>query len=266
MLTWTDAQGAVCHVAGHSLEYACFGPAPEDAPTIILLHEGLGCVKLWRDFPALLATKTGCGVFVYSRAGYGASSLVDLPRPLNYMTVEAHEVLPQLLNLIGGKELFLIGHSDGGTIAAIYSGTFNDDRLLGTILMAPHFYAEECGLQEIAKITAEYNSSDLKSRLGKYHKDPDIAFRGWSDSWLHPDFKNWNVADCLEGMTVPVLALQGRNDLYGSLRQITDIVHRSRGAVTLKVLENCGHAPFLDAKEQTLEAIQDFIRATRGAL
>jgi pimeloyl-ACP methyl ester carboxylesterase len=263
MLAWSDAPDAVCQIAGHMLEYACFGPAPEDAPTIILLHEGLGCVKLWRDFPALLAERTGLGVFAYSRAGYGASSPVDLPRPLNYMTVEAQEILPHLLEFVGAKELFLLGHSDGATIAAIYSGTFDDARLRGTILMAPHFYAEAGGLREIAKITADYNSSDFKSRMGKYHKNPDVAFRGWSDSWLHPDFKKWNVADCVYGIKVPVLAIQGRDDLYGSLQQITDIVHRSSGAVTLSVLEGCGHSPFLEAAEQTLGAIDNFIRAQR---
>lgn len=245
------------------LEYTCFGPPPGQAPTIVLLHEGLGCVALWRDFPRRLAEDTGCGVFVYSRAGYGNSSLVDLPWALTYMSIEAESVLPALLDHMGFKDGFLLGHSDGATIAALYGGSSNDTRLTGIMLMAPHFFTEEDGLTEIKAAKAQYEQQDLKARLAKYHGDPDIAFRGWSDSWLHPDFKAWNVADCLNEIDIPVLAIQGRNDPYGTLRQLEEIMHRTKGPVSLSVLDNCGHAPFKEKAELTLSIIARFVEDCR---
>ncbi|MEC9313050.1 MAG: alpha/beta fold hydrolase, partial [Pseudomonadota bacterium] len=158
---------------GANLEYACHGPAPDQAPTLVLLHEGLGCVALWRDFPEKLAAATGLGVFVYSRQGYGQSDPVTLPRPLDFMTREAKDVLPGLLDAIGLEHGVLMGHSDGATIAAIYGGSVLDHRVRGLILMAPHFFTEPGGLAEIAKAKEAYDSGDLKEKLAKYHKDPD---------------------------------------------------------------------------------------------
>ncbi|WP_051547976.1 alpha/beta fold hydrolase [Sneathiella glossodoripedis] len=258
-LDWTDNPVKPLKVGVHELEYICLGPPPQEAPTLILLHEGLGCVRLWRDFPLRLAQATGLGVFAYSRAGYGQSSSINLPRPLDYMSIEANEIFPELLAKAGIDQFILVGHSDGATIAALFSGHRADDRLMGAVLMAPHFFAEECGLSEIEKITKDYKCTDLKSRLGRYHKDPDVAFYGWSDSWLHPDFRNWNVAECLNSINVPVLAIQGRSDSYGSLIQLGEIMNRCQNSVSLQVLENCGHSPFLEEPDKVLTMIRDFI-------
>ncbi len=243
---------------GKTLEYACYGPKPADAPTLVLLHEGLGCVKLWRDFPAALAAATGLGVFVYSRAGYGQSDPADLPRPVDYMTREALDVLPQVLDAIGVQRGILVGHSDGATIAAIYPGSTPDYRVRGIILMAPHFFTEDMGLKEIATAAEAFAKTDLRSRLAKYHRDPDHTFRGWNDSWLNPDFRNWNVADVIDHIRVPVLAIQGRADQYGTLAQIDELDERCYAPVDQLILDDCGHAPFVDQRETVTAAISDY--------
>ena len=263
LFKWTEKPDERLDLGNDQLEYACFGPPPSDAPTLVLLHEGLGCAKLWRDLPQRLTEATNCGVFVYSRAGYGASSSVDLPRPLTYMTREAELTLPVLLDHIGFKDGFLVGHSDGATIAAIYAGSARDARLDGVILMAPHFFAEEEGLTEITAAKEQYERGDLKTRLAKYHREPDVAFYGWCDSWLHPDFRQWNVADYLNAIDIPVMALQGRDDRYGTLRQIEEVMHRAKGLAHLVVLDNCGHAPYYDQADLTLCHITRFIEDSR---
>ncbi len=258
-MRWSENPDDRIVVGGMALEYSCYGPSPEKAATIVLLHEGLGCVALWRDFPQKLAMATGLGVFVYSRGGYGQSEATDLPWPLNYMTIEAERILPELLDKIGFKSGFLLGHSDGATIAAIYAGLVPDSRLGGLILMAPHFFTEEVGLAAIAQAKDNFDNGDLRSRLAKYHADPENAFRGWNDSWLDSGFKDWNVADVLDGLCIPVLAVQGREDQYGTLAQIEVIEQRVAKAVTTVVLENCGHSPFIEKPDETLNAVADFI-------
>ncbi|MDG2341400.1 MAG: alpha/beta hydrolase [Paracoccaceae bacterium] len=243
---------------GKSLEYACFGPAPRDAPTLVLLHEGLGCVALWRDFPQALAQATGLGVFVYSRAGYGASDPVDLPRPLDYMTIEATEVLSEVLEAVGVKNAVLVGHSDGASIAAIYGGSVPDYRVRALVLMAPHFFTENTGLAEIAKAKTSFESGDLRSALGKYHKDPDNTFRGWNDAWLHPDFKDWNIADEIDHLRIPTLAIQGRQDQYGTLAQIAEIEDRAYSPVETLILGECRHATHLDQGNAVTNDITTF--------
>lgn len=243
---------------GKSLEYACYGPPPAQAPTLVLLHEGLGCVALWRDFPQALAKATGLGVFVYSRAGYGQSDTVDLPRPLDYMTREATEVLGGVLDSMQIERCVLVGHSDGATIATIYAGSVADYRVRALVLMAPHFFTEPTGLAEIAKAKTAFEHGTLRHSLAKYHKDPDVAFRGWNDSWLHPDFKDWNVADTIDHLRIPTFALQGRDDPYGTLAQIDEVEARAYSPVDMLVLDACGHAPFQDQPEAVTEAISDF--------
>ncbi|MEM9011100.1 MAG: alpha/beta fold hydrolase [Pseudomonadota bacterium] len=245
-------------IAGKALEYACFGPPPAEAPTLVLLHEGLGCLALWRDFPEALAEATGFGVFVYSRAGYGQSDLVELPRPLDYMTREAEEVLPALLDAIGFERGVLVGHSDGATIAAIYAGSVFDMRVRGLVLMSPHFFTEEMGLAAIAKAKADYAGGDLKARMAKYHRDPDITFRGWNDAWLDPGFAEWNVAEVIDYLRVPTLAIQGRQDEYGTLAQLEELEGRSYAPVDTLILDDCRHAPFLDQRQAVLAEIGAF--------
>ena len=255
-VAWGD--GGSLTAAGKSLEYACFGPTPSDAPTLILLHEGLGCAALWRDFPNALTEATGFGVLTYSRAGYGQSDPADLPRPLNYMTREAMDVLPDVLEVIGVRRCVLVGHSDGATVAAIYAGSVPDRRVRGIVLMAPHFFAEEMGLAEIAKAKRAYEDGDLHARMIKYHRDPENAFWGWSDSWLHPDFRTWDVADVIDYIRVPVLAIQGREDQYGTLAQIEMLEERSYAPVESLILDDCRHAPFLDQGSTVIAAIAEY--------
>ena len=171
-----------------SLEYRMIGPRPDAAPTIVMLHEGLGSVTTWGDFPHKVAERTGAGVFVYSRAGYGKSSTITLPRPLDYMQREATEVLPRLLDAIGFRRGILFGHSDGATIAAWYAGSVQDHRVRGLVLMAPHFFMEASNIEAIQQTVASYETTDLRARLARHHADVDAAFRGWSGAWLDPGF------------------------------------------------------------------------------
>ena len=202
------------------LETAWWGPDPSAAPTIVLLHEGLGCIALWRDVPALLAQATGCGVFAYSRFGYGRSDPKPLPWPLTYMQDEAREVLPRVLDAAGIREAILLGHSDGGSIAACYAGNARDARLRGIVLIAAHFFVEELNLSSIRKIRTEYEQAGLRDRLARYHRNVDMAFYGWNDSWLHPDFRNFDITAGVSGIDVPILALQGADDPYGTPAQL----------------------------------------------
>ena len=182
---------------GKRLEAVSYGPPPDQAPTIVMLHEGLGCVALWRDFPQKLAAATAHGVFAYSRAGYGGSDPVPLPRPLDYMSREARISLPAVLDAIGFRRGILLGHSDGASIVAIYAGETADDRIEGLVLMAPHLFTEAPGLASIAEARRAYETGDLRSRLAKYHMHVDIAFRGWNGAWLDPGFKAWNIEDAV---------------------------------------------------------------------
>ena len=255
-IDWVES--ASLKIKGVSLEYACFGPPPTQAPTLVLLHEGLGSANLWRDFPMQLANSTACGVFVYSRAGYGHSDPVTLPRPLDYMTREALDVLPLILDAIGFSQGMLIGHSDGATISAIHAGLVQDTRVSGIVLMAPHFFTESISLHAIAEAKLAYEQQGLKQRLAKYHRNPDNAFYGWNDSWLHPDFEQWNVSSVLNKIQVPVLAIQGLQDQYGTLAQIAIIENSCPSNVSKLLLDKCRHSPFLDCAPEVVTGIVDF--------
>ncbi|GAA6202612.1 alpha/beta hydrolase [Aquicoccus sp. SU-CL01552] len=257
-LEWSEAPTTPLVVNGVTLEYTCLGPSPDKAPTIVMLHEGLGCAALWRDFPARVAARTGMGVLVYSRQGYGQSDPAELPRPLDFMTREAVDVLPHVLDQAGIERCILFGHSDGATIAAIHAGSVEDFRVRGLILMAPHFFTEEMGLAEIAKARAAFETTDMKERMAKYHKDPENAFRGWNDTWLDPAFKAWNVGEVIDYFRIPVLAIQGRADQYGTLAQIEEIETRSYAPVDTVILDDCKHAPHLEQPDQTLDAVAEF--------
>jgi pimeloyl-ACP methyl ester carboxylesterase len=244
--------------AGKRLEAVAYGPAPAEAPTIVMLHEGLGCLALWRDFPQKLAAATGWGVFVYSRAGYGGSDPVDLPRPLDYMGREARASLPAVLEAIGLERGILLGHSDGASIAAIYAGEHSDERIQGLVLMAPHLFTEEPGLTSIAEARLAYETGDLRAKLAKYHAHVDIAFRGWNDTWLDPGFRAWNIEDRVRRWRVPALIIQGVDDQYGTLAQVRSIEARSPAPVKSVILETCRHSPQIDRPEATLKAIVAF--------
>lgn len=262
MAEWI-ANGALV-AGGKRLEYACFGPAPDREPTLVLLHEGLGSVALWRDLPEKLATATGYGVLAYSRAGYGRSDTTELPRPPDYLTREAVEVLPEVLDAIGFRRGVLIGHSDGGTIAGEYAGRIDDPRLAGVVLIAPHFFVEQAALTGLARVKVAYETGSLRDRLAKYHNDPDTAFYGWNATWLNPAFHDWNIEPVLENIRVPVLAMQGEGDEYATLAQIETVAAHAPGPVTLAPLPGLGHQPHLEAPELVLARIVDFCRACLG--
>lgn len=248
------------HIGNSDLEYRMIGPQPSDAPTIVMLHEGLGSAALWGDFPDRLQAATGMGVFVYSRAGYGASSPVALPRPLDYMSREALDVLPALLNAIGFQHGVLLGHSDGASIAAIYAGGTNDHRLRGVVLIAPHFVVEDVSVASIAGIKQTYETTDLRSKLARWHRDVDNAFYGWNDAWLDPDFRRWDISEYLAYVRVPVAILQGEDDQYGTTRQIEIANEECYCPVDVTVIPGAGHSPQREAAELTLVTISEFVR------
>ena len=257
-IIWSDQAGLRLNAGGKSLEYAAWGPEPSAAPTLVLLHEGLGSVAQWRNFPQQLVDATGFGVLVYSRAGYGASDRVELPRPLDYMTREATGVLKEVLDTAGIEQAVLLGHSDGATIATIYAGSVSDMRIRALILMAPHFFTEPMGIAAIKAAGDAYANGDLKQKLSKYHADVDVAFQGWYGAWTDPAFKSWNVADAIDHLRIPVLAIQGREDPYGTLAQIQEIESRIYSPIETAILDNCGHAPHRDQSHATLDAIREF--------
>ena len=245
-------------VGAAELEYRMIGPAPSDAPTIVMLHEGLGSVGLWGDFPDKLQDATGAGVFVYSRSGYGASTSVKLPRPCEYMHIEALEVLPEVLERIGFRRGLLVGHSDGASIAAIYVGGRQDHRLRGLALIAPHFIVEDVSVTSIAGIKTTYESGDLRAKLARWHKDVDNAFYGWNGAWLDPKFRNWDISEYLAYIRVPVAVIQGADDQYGTLRQVEIAREECYCPVEVTMISGAGHSPHREAPGATLHAISDF--------
>lgn len=242
------------------LEFLLLTPPQSTELTLLLLHEGLGCVALWKDFPRRLAQRTGCQVLVYSRVGYGRSAPCPLPRPLSFMHDEGLKVLPNIIAEAGIRRYVLLGHSDGASIALINAGGLTDRRLQGLILMAPHVFVEALTLSSIRQAVTDYETSDLRVRLRRYHGDNvDCAFRGWSGAWLDPEFRHWNLEAYLPQIEVPVLVLQGEEDNYGTLRQLESIrQHLPQGAKQL-ILPHCGHAPFRDQADETLQAIARFL-------
>lgn len=258
-MDWQPGQSQRLKIGADHLEVACWGPPPERAMTLLLLHEGLGSVSLWRDFPEALVARTGCGVLAYSRAGYGQSDPVALPRPLDYMSREAEDVLPLVLKRAGLRKTVLIGHSDGASIAAIYAGLCADSALAGLVMIAPHFFTEPSGLAAIADAARAYATTDLRRRLARHHRDPDNAFRGWCDAWRSPQFAAWNIEHVIAPIAVPVLAIQGRDDQYGTLAQIDRLQARLKSPFKALILDDCHHAPQVEQRQQTLAAIGEFV-------
>jgi pimeloyl-ACP methyl ester carboxylesterase len=257
----TLASSGFLRIGESDLEYRMIGPSPEQAPTLVMLHEGLGSAALWGDFPDKLQEATGAGVFVYSRAGYGASSPVKLPRPLDYMHREALDVLPKLLDAIGFRRGILVGHSDGASIAAIYAGGVQDYRVRAIALMAPHFVVEDISVQSIAEIKTTYETTSLREKLARWHKDVDNAFYGWNGAWLDPEFRSWDISEYLAYVRVPIALLQGAEDQYGTLRQVEIAQEECYCPVDVTILAGTGHSPYREAPEATLNAISEFANA-----
>jgi len=247
-------------VAGHRLECVRIRGA-KSAPTLVFLHEGLGSVALWKDFPARVAEATGCPVLVYSRAGYGRSSPAVLPRVPNYMHVEALTVLPALLDRLGIADPVLVGHSDGASIALLHAGS-SGRPVRALVALAPHVFVEDMSIASIDEVRRQYETTDLREKLARRHADPDAAFRGWNDVWLAPAFRSWNIEACLPGVRCPLLLIQGSDDEYGSAAQLDAIERQVGGKVARIELADCRHSPHRDQPEATLAAIADFVATT----
>ena len=260
MMTSISSTGFL-RIDDSELEYRMVGPTPDQAPVIVMLHEGLGSAGLWGDFPEKLQAATSACVFAYSRAGYGASSPVKLPRPIDYMHIEALDVLPKLLDTIGFQRGMLLGHSDGASIAAIYAGAHQDHRIQGVVLIAPHFIVEDISVASIAEIRTAYETTDLKPKLARWHKDVDNAFYGWNSAWLDPKFRDWDISEYLAYIRVPVAIVQGADDRYGTIRQIEIAQQECYCPVDVSIIPDAGHSPHREAPGATLDIISDFARA-----
>jgi pimeloyl-ACP methyl ester carboxylesterase len=247
-------------VGGNRLEIARYGAPHAGRPTLVFLHEGLGSVSLWRDFPAALAEATGCPALAYSRQGYGRSDPVTLPRPLSFMHDEARTALPTLLEAAGIDDAILVGHSDGASIAIVYAGECGK-HVRALVLEAPHVFVEDVCVEAIAKTRETFRTGGLRERLTRHHgSNVDGAFYGWADSWLDPAFRAWNLEEFLPGITVPTLIIQGEDDEYGTLEQVERVSRQLSGPVERTILANCGHSPHRDQPEATLGAMSKFIR------
>ena len=243
--------------AGRSLAYEWIeGDAAR--PVLVFLHEGLGSIRQWRDFPAKVAAATGLRALVYDRYGYGQSDVLAEPRrTVRFMHDEALTALPDLLAKLEIDNPYLVGHSDGASIALIYASAGHAVR--GVVAMAPHVFIEPLCLKSIDKAAEMFEKTDFAQKLGRYHRDARKTFYGWADVWLDPEFKGWDIReDYLANIRAPVLAIQGHDDEYGTMAQLDEIAKRVPRCELLK-LENCGHAPFRDQPDAVLKAIQEFL-------
>ena len=248
--------------AGRSLNYEWIGSGAANRPALIFLHEGLGSIRQWRDFPQKVSQATGCRALVYDRYGYGDSDVLAEPRrDVYFMHDEALRSLPQLVSQLKIEKPILIGHSDGASIALIHAGA--GFQVKAVVAMAPHVFIEPLCLGSIRKAAVSFETTDLKDRLGKYHRDARKTFYGWADVWLDPGFTTWDIReDYLPKIECPLLAVQGEDDEYGTMAQLDDIKRRVKRCELLK-LPNCGHSPFKDQPGKVLSAIRSFIEKNR---
>lgn len=257
----TEPRKSTVEVRGRRLEVQAFA-GDRLRPTLVFLHEGLGSVSLWRDFPAQVAEVTGCAVVVYSRYGYGASDPLEASFGVDYMHREALESLPELLAKLGIVRPILVGHSDGASIALIYAGS--NDAVRGLALFAPHVFVEEISVKSIAEAAIAFELTELQEKLARHHADPRRTFYGWNDVWLHPEFRRWNIEAFLPRIACPVLVIQGHDDAYGTMAQVDAIAAQVKGPCEVVRLAECGHSPHRDQPERTLEAIAAFVRRLAG--
>jgi pimeloyl-ACP methyl ester carboxylesterase len=245
--------------AGHRLEYEWLGSGRQ---TLVFLHEGLGSIRQWRDFPLKVAQATGCRALVYDRYGYGKSDVLREARVgVEFMHDGALNELPELLENLEVENPILIGHSDGASIALIHAGTYS---ARGVAVMAPHVFIEDICVDSIREADAQFETGSLKAGLGKYHRDASKTFHLWADAWLDPAFRNWNIEEYLPRIQCPLLAIQGEEDQYGTMAQLDAIKKQAGGPCELLKLPDCGHAPHKDQPEKVLAAITGFIRNILG--
>jgi pimeloyl-ACP methyl ester carboxylesterase len=254
-------------VGDRTIEYAWVGPERTGGDDIVLvfLHQGLGCIELWRGYPAVLAEAAGLPGFVYSRFGYGGSDPCELPRPLDYMEREGTEVLPQVLAAAGIGRHILIGHSDGGSISIAYAGGTPAAGLLGAVLEAPHVFTEQINVDAVAATRREYDHGKLKRAFEKYHgANADCAVHGWSGAWTDPGFADWNMDRYLASIRVPLLVIQGADDQYGTAAQPDTIARLTGGPCEVLMLAECAHAPHEEQPEAVLQAMLRFVGEIAG--
>lgn len=246
------------------LEYQWVGVRDAQAPVMVFLHEGLGSVSMWRNFPDQLCQALGCRGLVYSRPGYGNSTprAADDHWAPDFMHRQADEVLPAFLRAVGvhvqKQPLWLFGHSDGGSIALLYA-THHPKALAGAIVVAPHILVEEVSIASIAQARNAYLETDLRQRLARHHADPDSAFWGWNHIWLDPGFRPWRIDEQLGSITCPLLAVQGVDDAYGTLEQIRGIARKVPQCELLE-LQACGHSPHKDQPDRLIAAVTHFFQ------
>jgi pimeloyl-ACP methyl ester carboxylesterase len=246
-------------IDGRRVEYAAIPGDAGSFPTLVFLHEGLGSVALWRDFPRKVASRLRARALVYSRFGYGASDGLTGKRTPRFMHDEALHVLPALLDQLRIERPVLVGHSDGASIALIHAAAAGRP-VAGLVCMAPHVFVEPVCVESIARIRQTYLDTDLRERLAKYHARVDDAFLGWADTWLRPEFLAWSIEDLLPGIDVPLLLIQGTDDEYGTLAQLDRIEAGVKGPTTRLVLADCGHSPQRDQEAAVVDAIAAFAR------
>ena len=265
MIRWVEMDWAGRRVR---IEHDWIAPERTGAPLMVFLHEGLGSLAMWKDFPQQLCDAAGCRGLVYSRPGYGRSTprSAEESWDLDFMHRQAHDVLPALLHALAidtrTDRPWLFGHSDGGSIALLHAARFTQE-IAGAIVVAPHIVVEDLSVESIAKAREAYLSTDLKQRLARYHDDPDSAFWGWNDIWLHPPFRAWSIEDEVASIRCPLLAVQGVDDEYGTLEQIRGIARRVPHTELLE-LPQCGHSPHRDQPERLIEAVTDFVHRHQG--
>jgi pimeloyl-ACP methyl ester carboxylesterase len=245
--------------AGHKLEYEWI-EGETDKPALVFLHEGLGSIRQWRDFPAQVAAATGCPALVYNRYGYGDSDVLAEGRVgVRFMHDEALIALPQVLSLLGIERPVLVGHSDGASIALIHAGAGHPVRAL--VALAPHVFVEDISVRSIEEAKRQFETTDLPERLARYHRDPRKTFYLWNDAWLDPEFRRWNIEEYLPGIRCRVLAIQGEEDEYGTMAQVEAIARQVSGRCQLLKLARCGHSPHRDQPETALAAIAAFVQS-----
>tara|TARA_B100001057_G_scaffold500874_1_gene618441 strand:+ start:113 stop:898 length:786 start_codon:yes stop_codon:yes gene_type:complete len=245
-------------IAGGKIEYSFYEVKRPAAPTIIMLHEGLGALSLWRDLPRKISNLINCSVFVYSRHGYGQSDFINSEFDAEYMHKEALYILPQILNHFDISNPILYGHSDGASIALIHASS-EDTEIIGLILEAPHVFVEEISLDGLEGAKKAFEQGGLKASLAKHHSEPEMIFRCWNNIWLSPEFLTWNIVSCLSNIQCPALLIQGETDAYGTLSQLDTIEKNVSGICEKKILPKIGHSPHRENPKLVLRSIQQFI-------
>jgi pimeloyl-ACP methyl ester carboxylesterase len=245
-------------IDGVRLEYRLIAGAA-DKPTLVFLHEGLGSIAMWRDFPEAVAAATQCPALVYSRRGYGQSDPLAGPREVDYMHSEAQRVLPQVLVKLGITRPILIGHSDGASIALLYAGS-HAGPVEGVVAMAPHVFVENITVISIAQARDVFKTTDLGQRMARYHRDAVHTFWGWNDIWLNPAFRAWNIESFVPKIVAPILVIQGNDDEYGTRAQCDSIAQHATAPCEVVMLDDCRHSPHRDQPRATIDAIETFIR------